>query len=137
MKSTSKVQRSEHHFCDRKCYGKWLSKTLVGPTAVNWRGGTYINHEGYRAKMVEQGGRYRYALEHRLVMEEKIGRHLLPYEIVHHKNGVKTDNRPENLELWAYSHPGQRPHDAIAYLVRYHREQVEKAVRSHLAANGH
>lgn len=54
--------------------------------------------------------------EHRVVMEQMIGRPLFPEETVHHKNGVRNDNRPENLELWASRHPpGQRVEDLVAF----------------------
>jgi hypothetical protein len=51
-----------------------------------------------------------------LVMEQVFGRHLVAQETVHHRNGVREDNRPENLELWTRPQPaGIRVSDAIAW----------------------
>ena len=54
--------------------------------------------------------------EHILIMEERLGRYLTQDENVHHRNGVRDDNRPENLELWVRAQPsGIRVEDAMAW----------------------
>jgi hypothetical protein len=52
-----------------------------------------------------RAGKSQYVFEHIIVMERLLGRYMLPGESVHHRNGVKDDNRPENLELWTRPQP--------------------------------
>ena len=78
-----------------------------GPLSPRWKGGRTIVG-GYVHILMPEHPRAKktgYMLEHRIVMERMLGRFLEPWEEVHHKNGVKTDNSPENLELWKHSQP--------------------------------
>src|SRR5438046_3087555 len=61
-----------------------------------WSGGRWKDVHGYIWILV---GNNIYRKEHRLVMERVLGRSLLKTEVVHHKNHIKNDNRPENLEV--------------------------------------
>jgi len=74
-------------------------------------------------------------LEHIMVMEDHLGRYLLPGENVHHIHGDKTDNRLEHLELWVSSQPkGQRVEDMVDYaraiLRRYAPQSLVPELRS-------
>lgn len=83
-----------------------ISRANTGSKHFNWKGGIHILN-GYRYILcpdhpsikTRSRGSDRYVAEHRLVMEEYLGRYLLPTELVHHINGIRDDNRIENLTI--------------------------------------
>jgi hypothetical protein len=73
----------------------------------------FVERTGYVTNVGPDGKR---DYEHRLVMQATLGRSLEQGESVHHKNGNREDNRPENLELWSTTQPsGQRVEDKVEW----------------------
>lgn len=101
-----------------------------------WNGGQTKSRHGYVMLRIPDHPAQQncYVQEHRVVMEKMIGRYLEKNETVHHKNGIRTDNRPENLELWTKAHSyGQRVSD----LVQWAEELLAKYAPQKLAMSSH
>ena len=89
-----------------KCNAHFYGRNHSGEKSGRWHGGRYVRPDGYVLRriakedffypMVTKEGQ---ASEHRLVMARSLGRCLASWEQVHHKNGIRDDNRIENLEL--------------------------------------
>lgn len=86
-------------FCSRTCKGIYMS----GDKHPRWNGGRQIDKDGYVYVYVKDHpnvNSHGMIFEHRLIMEKKLGRYLKKEEVVHHKNGINSDNRISNLILF-------------------------------------
>lgn len=122
--------RKNVQYCSYKCYwnGRTYSKELrnkfslsakgkhIGKKNGSWNGGRRVDGFGY-IKIYSPNhpnkDKQNTVKEHRLVMEKHIGRYLTGKEVVHHINGIKGDNRIENLFLCASNSEHRKLHKII------------------------
>ena len=93
-----------HGYCPKHYHHvKKYGDAVTGPTRPNRGKGMTISVAGYVQLFMpdhHEANQRGYVMEHRVVMEKVAGRHLRPGEVVHHIDGDRVNNRPDNLELF-------------------------------------
>ena len=119
------LKRHKFQFCSLICSGLFYS----ADKCPSYKGGT-LDDGGYRIVYVKN----QRIAEHRLIMSRILGRQLERHEVIHHKNGIRTDNRPENLELCVVIKQGQprgqRLTDIIKFISDFYPHDMLKELRS-------
>jgi hypothetical protein len=108
------IRHRKQPYCNKHYRRKLKYGDPVYPMQKRADGEGYIDQEGYVIFSINGKSKR----GHIIVMEKYLGRPLLPFpqETVHHKNGNRSDNRIENLELWSTKQPkGQRIEDKLLY----------------------
>ncbi len=121
-----KSRKREHN---RKKYRKLKGIPEDTPLLKRKSGTGSINKKGYVFLAVKRNGKKTTLGFHRKVMEDHLGRQLKRNESVHHINGIRDDNRIENLELFDSMHgPGQRIEDKIKWCKEFLSERGFKVI---------
>lgn len=125
------------HYCSYDHFKKGLAKFHVGPAHHNFKGGDgrAINRDGYATlrwsslpesdRRLVYGSKSGRVFEHRVIMARVMGRPIRPDERVHHLNGVRDDNRLENLQLEVNNGSHTRLHAAVYAELRALRHENE------------
>lgn len=119
-------RRASSRYCSRQC--SWANNGGHNAKNESW----WVNGRGYvEGQTIVDGQKVR-VKQHRHIAAIAIGRDLLPHEDVHHKNGIKTDNRPENLEVLPHGHHSSEHNKLRRYKKGYRLNltDAERARRS-------
>lgn len=109
-----------------------LGRFVKGTRSVNWKGGRSSDGQGYIRiwKPDHPSSNHGYILEQRLVVERQLGRYLKKNEVVHHINGVRNDNRIENLVVMTrHEHPAN--HQIGRPIKEETKEKIRKSLMGH------